>query len=236
MLKITNNVAIEDILSKQIHNWEKAPLKKRTLMDRPFNITISRMPYSRGGQVAGFLADQLNWHVFDKEIVDYVAGNAHVRRDMIEQFDEKNRHEIDNMLAAFMDSHMIDNARYIKFLAEAILSIGRHGQAIILGRGANFVLPDNIAFKVRIIDSLEHRLENFNSRFPRQDVKRLQKMENERKEFIKRHFSMDIDDCSHYDLTVNLAHMRIETAGKTILCGLVQKFNIPIDRLRANEN
>jgi len=234
MLKINSAVSIENILTKQIHKWETHPLKIRQMIDRSINITISRAPFSRGGQVADFLAGQLNWHVFDKEIVDYVAGNANLRREMIEQFDEKNRHEIGNMLAAFMDSHMIDNARYVKLLAEAVISIGRHGQSIILGRGANFILPSRIAFKVHIVDSIEHRLENFIHQFPNKNIKHLKVLENERREFIKRHYSREIADPSHYDLVINLAHMDVPAAGKTILCGLIHKFDLDINQLHAN--
>ncbi len=235
MLKINNAVPIENILSKQFQNWEKRRERSKRITSNRLNITISRVPYSRGGQVAGFIADQLNWHVFDKEIVDYVAGNAHVYRQMIEQFDEKNRHEIDNMLAAFMDSHMIDNSRFEKMLAEALLGIGRHGDAIILGRGANFVLPDSIALKVRITDSIENRLKNFNGDNPNSDIKSLRLLENERRDFIKRHFSEDIDNCANYDLVINMKNMDTQAAGKSILCALVHKFNIGLDQLRAGD-
>ena len=50
-----------------------------------------------------------------------------------------------------------------RLLMRVIGAIGRHGKAIIVGRGANFVLPPENRFRVRIITPLErlniaHRL------------------------------------------------------------------------------
>jgi cytidylate kinase len=45
-----------------------------------------------------------------------------------------------------------------RVLMRVIGAIGRHGKAIIVGRGANFVLPPENRFRVRIIAPLELRV------------------------------------------------------------------------------
>ena len=50
---------------------------------------------------------------------------------------------------------------YIRHLTKAVAVIAKLGNAIILGRGANFLLPE--ALNVRIDASDEHRIQNMMS-------------------------------------------------------------------------
>jgi cytidylate kinase len=103
-----------------------------------------------------------------------------------------------------------------------------------LGRGGNFILPDNMAFKVRLIENLDNRLKNL-ARFDapaKWTGKSLKKDDQQRNDYIHRFFGEKIDDPHHYDLVINLAKTGIKTAEEIIINGLSAKFNLSERDLR----
>lgn len=153
MLKISKEIPIENLISKQIKFLERVSrVKEKSDAKREYPcITISREIGSRGAQLAMQLAERLGWQLFDKEIVDYIANNAKVRTGIVELFDGKARSELNSWILTMLDRHSLSSDKFFKHLVTTIMSIGQHGKAIILGRGANFILPDDRALKLRVI-------------------------------------------------------------------------------------
>ena len=63
-------------------------------------VTISRQYGAGGHTFAGLLVAHLGeeWRVWDKEIVDLIAQNASVRKDMVHALDERTRTLIDHLI------------------------------------------------------------------------------------------------------------------------------------------
>src|SRR3974390_1360458 len=57
-------------------------------------LLISREKGAGGSAVARLVGQRLGWQVFDKEIVEAIAKAAHVRRELIEGLDERDRETI----------------------------------------------------------------------------------------------------------------------------------------------
>ena len=98
-------------------------------------------------------------------------------------------------------------------------TIGKHGRAVIVGRGANFVLPPEKRLSIRVIAPLKRRLQNVSREFgvPVEQARiRVLKTESDRKAFINKYFNGDIRDPLNYDLIVNTGALSIDDAANAV--------------------
>jgi cytidylate kinase len=107
---------------------------------------------------------------------------------------------------------------YLGHLTQVIGTLAEHGNCIIIGRGANYLLPHRGVLKVRIIAPIKMRvriiMKKENSE---EDAKRkLIMVDSERKAFTRQYFNTDIDDPVDYDLVINTGYLSIEKAAKII--------------------
>jgi cytidylate kinase len=94
-------------------------------------------------------------------------------------------------------------------------TIGKHGRAVVVGRGANFILPPEQRFRARITASQKLRIENVAREFnlsPDEAKRRVIKTESNRKAFIRKYFNADIADPTNYDLVINTGTLSVANA------------------------
>ncbi|MCX6645400.1 MAG: cytidylate kinase-like family protein, partial [bacterium] len=123
-------------------------------------------------------------------------------------------------------------ADYLKHLTRVIGTIGAFGNVIIVGRGANHVLPQEKAFKVRIIAPLEFRIKYFmdDSGYTRAEAEQyVVKTENDRKAFVRKFFNADVADPKHYDIIINTGGMSLEGATRAIIAAFKRKMNLDLE-------
>jgi cytidylate kinase len=184
-------------------------------------ITISRQLGSGGRLVAGRLAERLGWSLWDKDLVDAIAENADVSHRIVEAFDEKTLSEIDVLTRTLIGEPGIGKFYYGHHLARVILAVARHGNAVILGRGANFLLTG--ALNVRVVASEELRISNlmeYGEMSREEALDRINESDRERAEFVRRLYHKDIEDPLAYDLVVTLDQFGIESVVEIILTAL----------------
>ena len=102
---------------------------------------------------------------------------------------------------------------------KVIATIGRHGRAIIVGRGANFVLPPEKRFRVRIVAPQELRVQNVarDLDIPVDEAKRrVIRTNSDRRAFIRKYFNADISDPINYDLVINTETLSVDAAIDTV--------------------
>ncbi len=235
MFKLNKQVPIEDLLLRQMTLWQKSHKESKAQKIGLYpNVTFSREVGSNNGDLVKRISTRLNWKVYGREIVDYISVNSKIRRNIVQLFDEKTRNDVDTMLATLMNGHAMNNEMYLKHLAKTIVTLGKHSNAIILGRGANFILSDNMALKNRIIEDFNDRLKNLSHpKLPNKiSEKELKKEDQNRRSFIRRYFSEKIDDPANYDLVINLSKMDIPTAENVIISALETKFCLSEQELK----
>jgi cytidylate kinase len=229
MFKINRQVPIEDLLSRQMNLWQKSHLKSKAIKSGLYpNVTISREAGSRSSELVTRLSQRLRWKVYGKEIVDYIAQNSNIRKNIVKLFDEKSRNEMDTLLATLLNGRTMSNEMYLKHLAKTLVTLGKHSNAIIIGRGANFILSDNMALKIRLIEDFDERYRNLshNKKDEPYSEKDLRREDQARASFVHRFFFAKIEDPAHYDLVINLSKMDISTAENVIICALEEKYDL----------
>jgi cytidylate kinase len=207
--------------------WREKQLQgEATQITNPPVITISRQLGSGGAEIAQKLGRQLGWDVWDSEIIDRIANDANVSREMVEILDERRTSAFEKIARALSKNTSITSENYFRHLVSTLMSIGQQGKTIIVGRGANFILPE--ALNVRIIASLDLRLGTLMRRYNiSQDEaeSRIVKSDQGREGFIGKVFGADIDDIALYDLILRMDEFTIEDAIQIILEAVKIKFN-----------
>jgi cytidylate kinase len=180
-------------------------------------ITISRQIGGIGEQVATVLAERLGFSVWDRSLVDAIAEDAEVSRSIVQEFDEKKVSEIDIFARTLVGERAAGSFIYGQHLARVLLSIAEHGYAIILGRGANLVLPN--ALNVRLLADMETRIRNLTEQeeISRQEaLDRIHHVDRDREAFIRNTFGKDINDPYAYDLTIKTDCFGVEGTAQVI--------------------
>ncbi|MFQ3548678.1 MAG: cytidylate kinase-like family protein [Armatimonadota bacterium] len=220
---------IEEMVSQQVHRSEIArqrEIEKGITCTNPV-VTISRTMGSGARVIAQKLADELGWSYWSKDLLDAIAEDANVSRKVVESFDEKTISELEMIARAAMGDHEMTSFVYAKHLAKAIASIGTLGNAIILGRGANLMLPD--ALHVRIDASEEHRINNmvkFENMDPEDAKAKIRISDKERKTFLIKTFGKQRANNEIFDLQIWMDRFTIDNAAAIIKTAIVQKFDL----------
>lgn len=223
---------LEQIINEQLRRSEisrrisEARLGGRPLpVDRPRVITVSRQIGCNGRPVAETVANRLHWSLWDRELVDAIAEHCELRTRVIEQFDERTVSEIETLARTLLGEKELGGFYYGRELARVVLSIARRGNAVILGRGANMLLPK--ALHVRLEGSEEFRISNTMAAegLTRQKaVERVRQADRERRAFSQKVFNKDIEDHRHYDLTIQMDGFSIGDAADMIVTAAKARF------------
>ncbi len=178
-------------------------------------ITISRQTGSNGHAAAHRLAEQLGLDFFGHNLIHEVAEEAHIADMIVESLDEKGRSFIDDLLASLQSDFNLTSEQYLHHLARVLGAIAEHKHAVILGRGANLLLPSATALRVRFIAPLPMRIARVMADKGLDEEKALahiQRKENERAAYLDEHFGTDPNDPRHYDLVINDEHLPLDAA------------------------
>lgn len=217
--------SIQQIVDQQVKKWEIMRREKEEEKSLPV-ITVSREPGSRGRLVAEGIADQLGFDLFHREIILEMAKNAQISSRLLESLDEKGLSVLDDWVSTLVNEKHLWPDQYLKHLMRVVGTIGRHGQAIIMGRGANFMLPPNGTFGVRIIAHLNLRIQNVSRDFgvtAEEARRRVLRTESDRRAFVRKYFHADIGDPANYDLVINTGTLSIDAVVEAIKGALGQR-------------
>jgi len=214
-MKIKTTRSIQRIIDDQIGKWKAEKVERESKKPIIPVITISRQFGSEGHVIAKRIADELGLDLFDQLIVHEVAKSAHMRDSVVETLDEKAISSLEDMIEAATSEHHLWSYEYLNHLMKVIGTIGKHGNAVILGRGANFILPHEGTFRVRIVAPLAMRIQNAAEELSmsNEEAKQLTiKSESDREAFIKKFFNADVNDPQNYDLVINTEHVDVDSA------------------------
>ncbi len=215
--------SIHKIIDEQIKRWEIGKREDTPIKKSINTITISRESGSQGYEVAKKLSKESGFDLFHNEILEVMVEKSKSSRVLLETLDERGMNIVDDIVSNFINDHHLWADDYSKLLFQIITTIGKHGNAIILGRGANCVLQNQKALRVRIVAPLFVRRDYIqNSLDLNKDdaLKHIVNIDSNRSAFVKRYFNSDSTDPSNYDLIINTSALPVETAVQVIKCAI----------------
>ena len=216
------------LVEKQMRNWEIARQQRLELEEGQPRapvahfVTVSQAVGSTGEQVARQLAERLGWPLFDKEILQHMAGDDQVRTRLYEKMDERDTNWLQHMIRNLLQGEY-RKEDYFYRLSEAVLALARQGPAVFLGRGADFVLPQDRGLRVRFLAPDDSRIATFAQREQCDEEtarKEIARVEREREDFFRRCLGKLRADPTRFDLMINLGRMSPPEAIEVILTTL----------------
>ena len=190
-------------------------------------IAISRESGACGTAIAEMVGRQLSWDVLDKALLDEVADTYHLSRPGLEVIDETATNWAYDILGTWLDSQMISHEKYCVYFERTVRIVARRQHAIFLGRGAQFFLPRDRGYAVRIIAPESYRVEQIMQRYVVTKSKALHIMreaDRGRRGFVKHFCHYDITDPHSYDAVYNLAHTPQEEVADQIVDAVRHRF------------
>jgi cytidylate kinase len=213
--------SIDHFVDQQISLWqEERRIAERKGIhahaQRPM-ICISREYGARGAAMGRMIADRLGFRYYSQELVHDIAEQAHVRQQVIESLDERVQDGIAEWVAGLIKRSGFAPTDYLRNLSKVVLTLGRHGKGVIIGRGAHFLLDPKATLRVRVIAPFEQRVARVAQRDELSEADaqaKVVRIDGERVAFNRLHHNADLTDASHYDLVVNAGTLGVEGAAE----------------------
>ena len=209
---------IHQLVEEQVRRWEISRREERVEKTLPV-ITLSREPGSGGKFVAKRVAEKLGLELFDGALINAMAENVDASARVIRTLDERGLSMLEDWVSAVISDRHLWPDEFSQMLMKVIGTIGRHGRAIIVGRGANFVLPPENRFRVRIIAPFEKRVNCVAETYgisKKEAKQRVLRTESDRQAFVRKYFHSDIRDPVNYDMVLNTGTFDVERAAAAI--------------------
>ena len=214
------------MVKKQIKKWENLYLEgARDAEAVPPVITVSMQPGSGGSIIADQLAKRLAYDYFNRDIVEEISRSTKIRSAVINSLEKERRRGVNDFITSLIDDQYIHPDSYLSYLMEVINTIAKHGRAVIVGRGANFILPADEIFALRVIAPLDFRVKRvaMAKRVTTKEAqKRVMHRASTRKAFVRQSFHADISDPKHYDMIINTGKVTTEAAVEAVLGAVMQ--------------
>lgn len=216
---------LEAIVNDQVQRWRleiaRARQMRQAACGRLPVITISRTLGSGGNDIARRVAERMGCQMFYGEVLDRIAESAEVRRSVVEALDESGRTRLEQWIEGMLEQQIFDLDDYYHHLVQVVLTLAEPGNVVFLGRGANYILQDQLTLNVRLIASFEIRVERIRARenlTREQAEKRVRKSDSDRTRFIRRLFRQEWADPEAYHLVINTAELDVESCAVLIEC------------------
>ncbi len=217
----TSEVTIEQFVAEQRAMFEKSLteecLEKKTSVPV---ITVSMEAGSGGYLVAEGIAKRLGFELYSKNILNAVSHSADVSSSALELIEKERFSKLQDFVSSLLTGEYVYSGDYFQHLAKIVNALGIIGRAVIVGRGANFILPPEKRFAIRVVAPEEVREKNvaFHFGVPLVEArKKIRHRNSRRKAFVKDTFHEDIADWKHYDLIINTARLDLDAAVETAI-------------------
>ena len=222
---ISRRRSIEQIVDDQVKKWGFEHKPQSPQSQAVTAVTVSRDPGSGGKLIAKGIAECIRFDLFHQEVIHAMAQSANVNKRIVESLDEKGLSMLEDWVAASIHKHHLWPDEYLQHLLKVIGTIGEHGNAVLVGRGANFVLAPESTFRLRVIAPRAFRARKVAEAYdlPLKDAeRRILKTESDRRAFIRKYFHKDIEDPTGYDMVINTGNIRLDEATESV-CHIINR-------------
>jgi cytidylate kinase len=199
-------------------------------------ITISRQ-FGAGGKTLGKrVADNLGYTFVDDDIVQMVAEAANVSPHWVESVEREAGGRLSRVISSMVSKRLVDRILkdergylderiYLDYLVVIIAQLAEEGNAVILGRGSQYILNDHPeAHHILMIDDFENRVKFMMQHYDFSASRATHVVNREdrrRTNLYQKLGKTDYENPSLYDLVLNMGRLNMQTAVK-LVSGLVQ--------------
>lgn len=200
-------------------------------------ITISRQYASGGGEVAEKVAQRLDTILLDREIIQEVARRLGLPEDVVSERDERGESLISRLVSALRVSYPdasapadlmdpgadlldISSRAYVQVTEQVVQEAARSGNAVIVGRGSQFVLRNHPqSLHVHVYAQFDFRVEAVmkEREIARHEADRIVRdFDAARGRYARHFYRADWQSSQHYQLMIDAGTLGREVAADLI--------------------
>lgn len=210
--------SVNQIVEHQIMLWEAREHAHRIAPQVSQHwpvVTISREFGTAGARVGERLAELLGFAFWDRRMLEAIAHMLHSTVPDLDPIDERAPGAIEEFLSMVLHVTNVPSRELCDALCQLVHTLERHGSAVIVGRGAPFIVAPSHALRVRIIAPLEQRIADHAAR-EGLDLAAARSVvihtDRDRHAYIEHRFHAKAEDPLHYDLVLNVARLPVDHA------------------------
>jgi len=194
-------------------------------------VTISRQFGSGGRTLGKMIAEELGYTFADNEIIQRLSKEANVSANWIRSFEKEagsrlsritskmvSKRWLDRVLAG--ERGYLDEEIYLDYMVLIIAQIADEGDAVILGRGSQYILDDHPeTFHILLIDELENRIKFMVEHYEmteRQAAQAVNYEDRRRASLYRRLGKTNYNDPELYHLVLNMGRLDLQAALKLV--------------------
>jgi cytidylate kinase len=199
------NIPVLDTAESPLHGY-RGIQEAASRVPAGLSIAITREAGSRGATIAQHAGTKLGWELYSQEMLEYGAQNAAVRQELLDKLPPDAAAWIDRRLQHLLQDASLSRQPDIIELARLVLTLAAHGNVILLGRGAGFILPSRSTLHVRLVAPLHDRVAYLSQwlRLTDEEAAELvRKRDHQRTDFLATHFHRKPNDVHVYDMVLN---------------------------------
>ncbi|MGV7221955.1 MAG: AAA family ATPase [Nitrospinales bacterium] len=209
MINIIPASLAEKIISEKIKEWENKRKKTSEIEEvkpHPF-LTVSRDFGCGEENILPALEKEFGWHVYGKDLLNFVVEQEGVSQAVLETLDEKKKEGIYDWVNFILSSGAIVQKDYVVKVSHIIKTIVSHESAIILGRGGNYILkgkPEGLRLKITApFDDRVSHISHIREMSMESAKTLVMEKDNERQSFIENYFQENDKGLADFDLVIN---------------------------------
>ena len=225
----------QEIVDQQVQRWAADRLRAGV---RPVQwpvVTISHRHGAGGAGLAREVAAALGFTCWDRQLLDEIARHSGAPAALLASLDEHHQSAIADIIDIFDHQRRVSSTDYLRGLVRSVQAISRHGSAVIVGRGAQFILGPDAALRVLVLRPLEGRIAEVMRRDDLTESEardRIAEVDEDRRRFIRDHFECDNGDPLAYDLLINTGTIPLDRAAALVAAAYRARFSLPAEANR----
>jgi cytidylate kinase len=195
-------------------------------------VAVSREAGARGGTIAVAVGRKLGWQVYDQELLEYATNESPLHQELLDGLSPVARQWVDKRLDQLLREQTISQNPSVMEMVRAVLALGVRGNAVLVGRGAGSVLPNETTLNVRVVAPLADRIA-YMSQWLRLTVEeaaeRVRQRDSQRSDFLDVHFHKQPGELYSYDLILNSSLLGEDACTALIAQAVRLKFSAHFD-------
>src|SRR6516162_4580377 len=214
----TPRTAGSKLVEKAFKHWEA---RRRAAAAQPhieptiphaFSIALSREAGTPASAVAQEVGRLLGWQVYDRQLLEQIAHDMGLRTNLLESVDERRKGWLAESIEGLMAVSFVNESGFAHHLVKTVLALGTHGECVIVGRGAAFILPPATTLRVNLVASLPERVAAMARMLgisEHEAAEQIRTLDHQRAEFLRFHFRKTPNDPCDFDLVLNASRLSV---------------------------
>lgn len=201
-------------------------------MPKPRGITvaIARQAGGRAHDIARAVGERLGWQVYDPESLDHLANDPLARDELLADLPPGAIEWADIRLGMLLSQRKLVESSLAAETARLLFALGARGEAVVIGRGAGYVLPPETTLHVRIVSPREERialLADWMRLPPAEAEQQIHARDGARNKLLTEFLDGDPEDPLRFDMVLNSTRLGLDTCTTLIVQAAAAKTSRP---------